>query len=210
VNLPSGDAAAPRPDDWVPAPGVVALGAAAPAPEPLVLTYTVTLTDVMASVLDHPATRKRFEAQVWKAGWRRGSRSLLATLGLVLLVNIFVFDLGVGWSVASTVLLGGLFAVVQWSQIDHSIKRRLPAVLEKQAMHELAQRGDQRRVIADTGGLTLVDAAARGHFGWHQVHLSETDQHVIVAAHLTSWAIPKRVGQPLASFVQFARSHGAG
>jgi hypothetical protein len=115
----------------------------------------------------------------------------------------------VGWSVVTTVLLGGLFAVVQWSQIDHSIKRMLPAVVEKQALLDLAQRGDQRRIVAEPAGLTLADAATTGRFGWHQVQLTDTDRYVILTAHLTSWAIPKTVGQPLAGLVQFALLHGA-
>jgi len=206
-----------RPDDWVAASGVVPLSAFAPgsavtrpiSPVTATVSYTVTTEDLVAAVLDNPVTRKRYEGQVRRAGWRRSLRTLPITLGLVLLANLFMFDLGVEWSVLSTVLLGGLFAVVQWSQIDHTIKRRLPAALEKQALHDLAQRGDQRRVVAEPAGLTLVDAAATGRFGWHQVQLTETDRYVIVTAHLTSWAIPKRVGQPLANFVQFARSHGA-
>jgi hypothetical protein len=212
---PPGDSTA-RPNVWVAASGVVPLSGFAPGsamtnpvtPVIAALNYTVKTEDLVAAVLDNPATRKRYEDQVWRAGWRRSLRTLPITLGLVLLANLFMFDLGVEWSVLSTVLLGGLFAVVQWSQIDHTIKRRLPAALEKQSLHDLAHRGDQRRVVAEPAGLTLVDAAATGRFGWHQVQLTETDRYVIVTAHLTSWAIPKRLGQPLASFVQFARSHG--
>lgn len=163
----------------------------------------------MASVLGHPATLKRYEQHVRKAGWRRGLRTLPITLGLVLLANIFMLDVGIGWSVLSTVLLGGLFAVVLWSQIDHSIKRRLPAVLEKQALHDLAQHGDQRLLVADPAGVTLADAVRRHQFGWDQVHLTETDRYVIVTSGSTSWAVPKRLGQPLADLVQFARGQGA-
>lgn len=199
-----------RPDDWVPASGVAALGTAATAAEPLSFTYTVTPEDLVASVLAHEATRRSYEAQLWKAGWRRSLPMTAFTLGLVFLANIFMFELDLGWSLLSTALLGVLFAVVQWSQIDHNIKGRLPGLLEKQALHELAQRGDQRRIGAETAGLTLGDAAATGRFGWNQVHLAETDRYVIVAAELTRWAIPKSVGEPLASFVRLARSHGAG
>lgn len=212
-DQPSGviasDAAAERPDSWVPAPGVGPLGTAAAGPVTSTLSYTVTTEDLVAAVLDHPATRKLYEGHAWKAGWRRSLRTLPITLGLVLLANIFMFDLGVGWSVLSTVLIGGLFAVVQWSQIDHTIKRSLPVALEKRALSELAQRSDQRRLVADPNSLTLGDAAFTQRFGWHQVQLTETDRHVIVAAHQTTWAIPKRLGQPLASFVQFARSYAA-
>jgi hypothetical protein len=176
---------------------------------PLTLCYTPTLEDMVAPVLAHPATRKLYEQQVWKAGWRRSLRVLPITLGLVLLANLFMFDLGLAWSVVSTVVLAGLFAVVQWSQIDHSIKRRLPSLLEQQARHDLARRGDQRRIMAEPGGLTLFDAATTGPLGWHQVHLTETDRYVIVTAGVTSWAIPRTVGQPLTEFVQVARSHGA-
>jgi hypothetical protein len=176
---------------------------------PLTLCYTPTLEDMVAPVLAHPATRKLYEQQVWKAGWRRSLRVLPITLGLVLLANLFMFDLGLAWSVVSTVVLAGLFAVVQWSQIDHSIKRRLPSLLEQQARHDLARRGDQRRIMAEPGGLTLFDAATTGPLGWHQVHLMETDRYVIVTAGVTSWAIPRTVGQPLTEFVQVARSHGA-
>jgi hypothetical protein len=176
---------------------------------PLTLSYTPSLEDMVAPVLAHPATRKRYEQQVWKAGWRRSLRVLPITLGLVLLANLFMFDLGLGWSVVSTVVLGGLFAVVQWSQIDHSIKRRLPSLLEQQARHELARSGDQRRIVADPGGLTLFDAVATGPFGWNQVHLTETDRYVTVTAGGTSWAIPRTVGQPLTDFVRVARGHGA-
>ncbi|MGV8907619.1 MAG: hypothetical protein ACOH1Y_01430 [Propionicimonas sp.] len=206
VDAPGPDATAARPDAWVPAPGVVAAGAAAPVPETLSFTYTVTLQDLVASVLDHPATRKQYEALLSKAGWRRGLPMLALTLVLVLLTNIFMFELDLAWSVLSTAALAGLFAVVQWSQIDHSIKRRLPAALEEQARHELAQHGVQRRVVAEPAGLTLLDAAGAGHFGWHQVQLTETDRYVIVTALHTRWAIPQTLGQPLASFVEFARS----
>lgn len=176
----------------------------------LVLSYAPTLADMVAPVLAHPAMRKRYEQQVWNAGWRRGLRVLPITLGIVLLANIFMFELDLVWGVVSTVVLACLFAVVLWSQIDHTIKRRLPLLLEQQARHDLARRGDQRRIVAGPGGLTLVDAAATEPFGWHQVHLTETDRHVIVTAGVTSWAIPRTVGQPLRDLVQFARGHGAG
>ena len=180
------------------------------APPTAAFTYTVTTDDFVAAVLDNPVTRKRFVELARKAAWRRGLRTLPITLGLVLLANLFMFDLGLGWSVASTALLGGLFAVVQWSQIEHGIKSRLPAVLAKQALHHLAGRGDKRGLVAETRGLILTDAAGSGRYAWQQVHLTESERHVIVTAHSTSWAIPKRVGQPLAAFVQLARSYGAG
>lgn len=208
ANIPGRDAAAARPDDWV-APRSAPLYTGATAPEPVSLAYTVTVADLVASVLDHQPTRARLEAQLWKAGWRRSLPMMALTLGLVLFTNLFMFDLGLGWSLLSTVLLGGLFAVVQWSQIDHGIKRRMPALLGKQALHDLAQRGEQRRVVAEPAGLTLVDAAGAGHFGWPQVQLTETDGYVIVTASPIRWAIPRTVGQPLASLVQVARGYGA-
>ena len=206
-----------RPDSWVAAAGVTPL-AAAPGVSPLAgapgaaapfLSYSATLADVMAAVTDDPATLERYEKQVWKAGWRRGLRTLPFTLGLVLLANIFMLGLDLGWSVLSTVLLGGLFAVVTWSQVDHTVKRRLPAALERLARSELAEHGEQRRVVAEPTGVTLVDAAGSQHAGWHQVRLTETDRYVIVVAGPTRWAVPRTSGLQLASFVQFARRNGA-
>jgi hypothetical protein len=163
-----------------------------------------------ASVLDHPATRKRYEAAVWRAGWERSLRTMPLPLGLVLLANLFLLDLGVTWSVLSTVLLAGLFALVRWSQIDHGIKRGLPIAVEKQALHEFARRGDQRRISADSAGLTLADAASTVRLGWRQVTLSETGTHILLTVEPATWAIPKGLGAPLADFVRFARSQGAG
>ena len=173
------------------------------------LAYTVTVNDMTASVLDHRATRKLYEARMWKTGWLRGLPMLGLTLGLVLVTNLFMFELDVTWSVLSTLALGGLFALVRWSQIDHAIKRSLPAALEQQALRELAQRGDERRIVADAAGVTLADAAATARFGWGQVRLSETERYILLTVGAATWAIPKRLGEPLATFVQFARSHGA-
>jgi hypothetical protein len=201
------DAGPGRPDEWV-APGGPPVSAAA-GPESLSLSYSVTVNDVMAIVLDHPATRKRFEAELAKAAWLRSWWLLLLTLGLSLLTDLYMFDLGVTWSVLSTVVLGGLFALVRWSQIDHFIKRSLPAAVEREALHALARTGDQRRITADAGGLTLADAATSGRVAWAQVRLSETERHVLLTVGSATWAIPKALGEPLATFVQFARGHGA-
>ena len=182
---------------------------AAAGPESLSLTYSVTVDDVMAIVLDHQATRKGLEAQMWRTAWLRSWWLLLLTLGLSLLTDLYMFDLGVTWSVLSTIVLGGLFALVRWSQIDHFIKRSLPAAVERQALHALARTGDQRRITADSAGLTLADAASTGRVSWAQVRLSETERHILLTVGSATWAIPKALGEPLAALVQFARSHGA-
>jgi hypothetical protein len=114
------------------------------------------------------------------------------------------------WSVLSTIVLVGLFALVRWSQIDHFIKRSLPAAVERQALRELARGGDQRWITADAAGVTLATAASTGRFGWAQVRLSETERHVRLTVGAATWAIPKALGEPLAAFVRFARAHGAG
>lgn len=194
-----------RPDEWV-APGGVRSGEAAAAPAPLVLTYTVSLTDMTAAVLDHPATRRQYEAAVRKAGWRRTLQTMPLPLALVLLANLYMFDLGLVWSVVSTVAMAGLLAVVRWSQIDHTITRSLPAAVERQALRDFARRGDQRWLSADVAGLTLGDAAATARFGWNQVSVSETERHVLLTVGPAAWAIPKGLGEPLADVVRFARS----
>jgi hypothetical protein len=100
--------------------------------------------------------------------------------------------------------------LVRWSQIDHFIKRALPAAVERQALRELAGSGDERRITADAAGVTLATAASTARFGWSQVRLSEIERHVLLTVGSATWAIPKRLGEPLAVFVRFARSHGAG
>jgi hypothetical protein len=205
---PEADAVVGRPDAWV-APATAPLASPAAA-EALTLTFTVTLDDMMASVLDYEPTRRRYEAAVWKAGWLRSWWLLLLTLGLSLLANLYMFELEVTWSVLSTLGLGVLFCLVRWSQIDHIIKRSLPAIVQRQSLQQLAQRGEERRVTADAAGLTLGDAATSTRFGWAQVQLSETGRHVLLTAGEASWAIPKQLGEPLANLVRFARSHGAG
>jgi hypothetical protein len=207
VDVPDRDVVSGRPDYWVD-PGVPPVSAAA-GPESLSLTYSVTVRDVMATVLDHHATRRGFEAHLRRAAWLQSWWLLLLTLGLSLLANLYMFDLGVTWSVLSTIVLGGLFALVRWSQIDHFIKRSLPAAVERQALHALARTGDQRRITADAAGVTLADAATTGRVAWTQVRLSETERHVLLTVGSATWPIPKALGEPLATFVQFARDHGA-
>ena len=190
------------------APGVAPLGDPA-ARETLSLNFTVTVNDMMASVLGHEATRKRYVAEAWRTGWRHSVPMLALTLGLVLLANLFMFDLGVTWSLLSTVGLGVLFGLVRWSQLDHVIKGSLPTILERQSLQQLAQRGDGRRIAADAGGVTLGDAASTARFAWAEVQLVETERHILLTAGPASWAIPKQLGEPLADFVRFARIHGA-
>lgn len=192
------------------APGVTPPGWSPATPESLTLTFTVTVADMMASVWDHEPTRQRYVAEVWKAGWLRSWWLLLLTLGLALLTNLSMFELDVTTSVLSALGLGVLFGLVRWSQIDHVIKRSLPALLERQSLQQLAQRGDERRITADAAGLTLADAATAARFAWAEVRFSETGQHMLLSAGPASWAIPKNVGEPLANLVRFARSHGAG
>ena len=208
ADVPDAGAPPGRPDEWV-APGVTQVPTTPAGPESLTLAYTVTVNDITATVLDHRATLKLYEARMWRTGWLRGLPMLGLTLGLVLVTNLFMFELDVTWSVLSTLALGALFALVRWSQIDHAIKRSLPAALEQQALRELAQRGDERRIVADAAGVTLADAAATARFGWGQVRLSETERHILLTVGPATWAIPKWLGEPLATFVQFARSHGA-
>jgi hypothetical protein len=174
------------------------------------LSYRVTLPDMLASVRDPQATRKLYEAQLWKSLWLRSVPMLALTLGLALAANLFMFELGVTASVLGTALIGALFVVVRWSQIDHVRQRALPAAMERQALRELSQRGDERRIVADAGGVVLADAVSAARVGWGQVHLSETGQHILLTVEPVTWAIPKTLGEPLAAFVQFARSHGAG
>ena len=209
AGVPDAEVVAGRPDDWI-APGVAPVRNPSSSPDSLTLTFTVTVADMMASVLDHETTRKRYVAEVWKWGWRRSVPMLALTLGLVLLANLFMFDLGVPWSVLSTVGIGVMFGLVRWSQLDHVVKRVLPSIVERQSLQQLAQRGDGRRIIADSGGVTLGDAASTARFGWAQVQLSETERHILLTAGTASWAIPKRLGEPLSDFVRFARIHGAG
>lgn len=205
TGVTAGDVPAARPDEWV-APGGIPSGGVADAPAPLVLTYTVTVADTVASVLDHAPTRTQYEAAVRKAGWRRTLQTMPLPLVLVLLANLFMFDLGLVWSVASTAAMAGLLAVVRWSQIDHAITRSLPAVVEKQALRDLARRGDQRWLSADAAGLTLGDAAGSARFGWAEVGISATDRHVLLTIGPATWAIPKRLGEPLADVVRFAET----
>lgn len=207
ADVHDGDAAPGRPDEWV-APGGPPVGAAV-EPESLSLTYSVTVGDVMAIVLDHQATRKGFEAQLWRTEWLRSWWMLLLTVGLSLLTNLYMFDLGVTWSVLSTIVLAGLFALLRWSQIDHFIKRSLPAAVERQALHALARTGDERRITADAAGVTLADAATTGRVAWPEVRFSDTERHVLLTVGSATWAIPKALGEPLATFVRFARRHGA-
>jgi hypothetical protein len=174
------------------------------------LIYRVTLQDMLASVRDPQATRKLYEAQVWRAGWLRSVPMLALALGLALVTNLFMFGLDVTASAIGTALIGGLFVVVRWSQIDHVRKRGLPVALERQALQELAQRGDERRIVAGAAGVVLADAVSTARFGWDQVHLSETGQHILLIVEPVTWAIPKSLGDPLARFVRFARGHGAG
>ena len=66
------------------------------------------------------------------------------------------------------------------------------------------------RITADAAGVTLADAATTGRVAWAQVRLSETERHVLLTVGSATWAIPKALGEPLATFVRFARRHGAG
>jgi hypothetical protein len=207
VSDPGDDAVAGRPDEWM-APGVTPLGVPGSTPLSLSLAFTVTVDDMMASVLDHEPTRKRYEAAVWKAGWLRSWWLLALTLGLVLLANLFMFELDLTTSVFSALVLGVLFGLVRWSQIDHVIKRSLPAMVQRQSLHQLAERGDERHLTADATGVTLADAASSTRFGWAQVQLAETGRHVLLTTGSASWAIPKQLGEPLADLVRFARNHG--
>jgi hypothetical protein len=200
------DAPSGRPDDWVAPEGSAV--AAAP-PESLTLSYRVTLQDMLASVRDPKATRKLYEAQLSKSLWLRSVPMLALAVGLTLATNLFMFELDVTASVLSTALIGALFVVVRWSQIDHVRKRALPAALERQSLRELSQRGDERRIAADAGGVVLADAASTARVGWGQVHLAETEQHILLTVEPVTWAIPRSLGEPLAAFVQFARNHGA-
>jgi len=199
--------AAVRPDEWV-APGGAPL--TSPAPESVSLSYRVTLQDMLASVRDPQATRKLYETQLSKSLWVRSVPMLALVLGLALVTNLFMFELDVTASLLGTALIGGLFAVVRWSQIDHVRKRALPAAMERQALRELSQRGDERRIVADSGGVVLADAVSTAGVRWGQVHLSETDNHILLTVEPVTWAIPKILGEPLAAFVRFARDHGAG
>lgn len=202
------DAVVGRPDEWV-APSVSPLGSRAEEQGSLSLSFTVTVDDMIASVLDHEPTRRRYQAAVWKAGWLRSWWLLLLTLGLALLANLYMFDLDVTWGVLSTLGLAVLFALVRWSQIDHLVKRSLPAMLERQSLRQLAQRGDERRITADAAGVTLADAASETRFGWAHVQLSDTGRHIRLTTGAASWAIPKQLGEPLADLVRFAQRHGA-
>ena len=174
------------------------------------LTFTVTVADMTASVLDHEPTRRRYEAAVWKAGWLRSWWVLLLTLGLLLLANLFMFELDVTWSVLSTLGLGVLFAWCRWSQIDHLVKRSLPASSNGSHCSSSPSGATSARITADATGVTLADAASAARFGWAEVQLAETDRHILLTAGQASWAIPKRLGEPLADLVRFARGHGAG
>ena len=198
-----------RPDEWV-APGVPPPGAPAAGPESLSLTYSLTVDDVMAIVLDHPPTRKGFEADLARGAWLQSWWILLLTLGLSLVTNLYMFDLGVAWSVLSTIVLGGLVALIRWSQVDHFVKRTLPAALERLALRDLARSGDGRTITADAAGVTLATAASTVRVAWAQVRLSETARHVRLTVGSATWAIPKALGEPLVTFVTFAREHGAG
>jgi drug/metabolite transporter superfamily protein YnfA len=174
------------------------------------LGFTVSLDDVKAAILDFPPQLRRIERAVLKPSWRRWAIRSIDGFVLVLLCSLFLLHLTVSWAVASAAGITGAFALVQWSRLDHLIKRGLPVAVEKEARKILASRSDQRRVWADATGLTIADAVITQQIPWAQVQLVETHRHVIVGTEAISTAIPRHVGQPVLAFLKFARSCGVG
>ncbi|HEY3407440.1 MAG TPA: hypothetical protein VGK53_04630 [Propionicimonas sp.] len=225
---PLAPSAAPAgPDRWVPPVGVVPLSAfasGAPSSYPVarsipspaifpttalpMLSFTVSIDDLRAAVLDFPPALEWHKRLVLKDGWRRWATRSVDGFVLILLCNLFVLRLEPGWAMATAAGAMGAFALVRWSQLDHVIKRALPAAVEMGARNQLAARSDQRRVWADATGLTIGDAVITQQLLWAQVQLSETDHHVILGTERVSVAIQRRVGPPLLDFLRFARSCG--
>jgi len=210
---------AERPDEWLPAfgqpaPSTVTNGDSTfaaftmPAVPPM-LTYAVTPDDIASAVLGHSPARRRAERAVRMSGWRRWWTLAASGFGLVVIGNLILLRFPLDRAVATALAVVGLFALLKLSQLEYSVKTGLRAALEKLALKELASGGDQRQVWVGATGVTIADNVVTQHLSWEQLVLSETDRHVVLASEGYSYAIPKRLGQPVAILLGIVRSRVA-